>query len=871
VGVVHPFTIPGNRGQHDLHSAIGSEVGPYRLIALLGRGGMSTVWLAERTDGALYRRVALKLSDSALVGYSNAQRFLRERDILAQLEHPNIGRLYDAGATPDGRPWLALEYVEGTGIAPWCDEQRLNLRERVQLFREVLQAVQYAHTALIIHRDIKPANIMVTKGGAVRLLDFGIAKLIKAEDIEAPATMLTQMAGHAMTMAYASPEQLREEPLTTATDIYSLGVVLYELLTGSMPYKTRLKSAAQLEQAIIQGDITAPSRCTVGEKIAAERRITPKQMRRAINNDLDAIILKAMHTDRDRRYTTAAAMLDDLDRWLADEPVLARRPSALDHVVKFVRRHPWGTGLGTAAIAGLIAASVTAGWMAVQAQEQAARAEASRDFLLGLFKDADPDLGGGKELKARDLLASGAKKLEAGMQDQPALKAALLQQIAAIYRQFGDSAAAERLMAQRTALAGTLDDPLLLTDALLDEADRDIRGVRIARAEEKLSRVAALLKAYPRSHALHARLALLSGRIAFMKSDLPSAATHFATAVQHAKGQKVDSMLAVYALSDAANTAQLRGEYDSALAMLTEAETLMQALPKIPISDRLSQRRQRLFIMFLAGRFDEGWPAMQQLMADAQATFGESNPRLYQYSLLWFPWAVNVGSLDLTASWMDSHRAQVLAEGTPAARQIDWLRWFATARIKRNELALAGQDVELGMSLLSGATPAQAIQLSILQAEIAIRQGNGARALNVLRGIVALEDVGQDTFKQFAATLYTAYAFAFSQTGNGMHAQLAVERAEAASIQQGGAARYRSALATLNRLLIEAREDPAADRQSNAASDARRAVTLLEISLPAGHPTLQAAIALHDYLAAARRPASPVPLPLVENRKFFFS
>ena len=228
----------------------GARVGPYRLKRELGAGGMADVWLAERADGAFTRDVALKLPITSRLRRDLAERFARERDILARLEHPHIARLYDAGVSEDGLPYLAMEYVDGLPITEYCDAHKLDIAARLRLFAQVLDAVQFAHASLIIHRDLKPSNILVTAAGEVRLLDFGIAKLL-AENETALETQLTQMAGRAMTPDYASPEQIKGESLTIATDVYSLGVVLYELLAGCRPYRLKVQSPAQLENAIL--------------------------------------------------------------------------------------------------------------------------------------------------------------------------------------------------------------------------------------------------------------------------------------------------------------------------------------------------------------------------------------------------------------------------------------------------------------------------------------------------------------------------------------------------------------------------------------------------------------------------------------------
>jgi WD40 repeat protein/serine/threonine protein kinase len=327
---------------------IGRQFGPYRVLSLLGHGGMGSVWLAERVDGLFARQVALKLIHPALMGKVMTERASREREILASLNHPHIARLIDAGFSDDSQPYLALEYVAGTTITEYCDERRLPLHSRLELFRQVLNAVQYAHAHLVIHRDLKPSNVLVTQDGQVYLLDFGIAKLLT--EGKATETELTRVGGRALTPDYAAPEQIAGAPITTGADVYALGVIFYELLTGERPYKLKRESVGALEEAILRTDPGAPSRSAISESAAAARGATPKKLAKSLAGDLDTIVLKALKKKPTERYATANAFDEDIARYLGGEVVLAQPDSLGYRVAKFVGRHR----VGIAAVAVLI-------------------------------------------------------------------------------------------------------------------------------------------------------------------------------------------------------------------------------------------------------------------------------------------------------------------------------------------------------------------------------------------------------------------------------------------------------------------------------------------------------------------------------------
>ncbi len=422
-------------------AAVGQAVGPYVLLRLLGAGGMGEVWLARRADGGFQREVALKLPLTNPLPWDLAARFSLERDILARLEHPNIARLYDAGVSAQGQPYLAMEMVHGEPITAFSDGRRLGVEARIALFEQVLAAVQFAHTNLVLHRDLKPSNILVTPGGEVRLLDFGIAKLL-AQDAPAPQGTVTEWAGRVLTPAYASPEQVLGQPLSTASDVYTLGVVLFELLTGKAPYRVELASVAQVELAIVQGDPLRPS-AAIGDG-AAELRSTPRRrLERQLAGDLDTVVTKALAKRPADRYGSAAALAEDLRRVLAKEPVQARRASTVYRVGRFLRRHRSASLATGAAILALLGSTAVALRQAHRAtvqgelaQAQARNVSAVRDFLLEVLSAADPARAGGKppgQVTVQEAVDAAAVDLGTALDAQPETKVPILTTLADVY------------------------------------------------------------------------------------------------------------------------------------------------------------------------------------------------------------------------------------------------------------------------------------------------------------------------------------------------------------------------------------------------------------------------------------------------------
>jgi eukaryotic-like serine/threonine-protein kinase len=442
-------------------SILDQKIGPYSLISLIGQGGMGSVWLAERSDGRFERRVAIKFLRFAMTSGIGAERFKREGKILGQLTHPHIAELMDAGVTPNGEPYLVLEYVEGLTIDQYCDQQKLEVNARIRLFLDVASAVAHAHANLIVHRDIKPSNVLVRSDGQVKLLDFGIAKLL-AEDANPAETLLTAEGRAAMTPQFAAPEQVTGESITTATDVYALGVLLYLLLTGQHPAGQRLHSTAELVKAIVDDEPTPLSDVSIStqaKELAENRASTPEKLRRQLRGDLDTIVSKALKKRPAERYPSVTALADDLQRFLRHEPISARRDAVAYRLRKYVRRHRVGVAVAAALVLLLAAFSVIQAMQLRRITRERDRADRIADFMTGIFKVSDPYQGVGHTVTARELLDKAAKEIDTSLAKDPELQARMMHVMAKAYKGLGEYSAAESLLQRSSKLSSSAAGP----------------------------------------------------------------------------------------------------------------------------------------------------------------------------------------------------------------------------------------------------------------------------------------------------------------------------------------------------------------------------------------------------------------------------
>lgn len=463
----------------------GLNAGPWRLLEKIGRGGMGTVYLARRADGAFEKRAAIKLLRNSDLRFKQALE--RERQVLARLEHPAIARLLDGGVLPDGQPYLVMELAEGLDLDKWAVQEKPDLDTRLRVFLDICGAVSEAHAQLIVHRDLKPSNVRVNRDGQVKLLDFGIAKLLDREAARG------ETRGLAMTPEYASPEQLRGEPVSTRTDVYALGALLYQLLTGRTPHPGFDGNWAGFISRVCDEDAAPPS-----------RHDTREVPRARLRGDLDAIVQMALQRDPGRRYASVEALADDLRRYLDGRPVRARAPSLPYRLSKWLRRHRLAASLGAAATLALCAGLTGVFWQArtTAAERDAAQLQAQRylavlDHLGLMFREAAAESGDVARLSARDLLVNSSRQLEHAFEGDPAAGQLVLATVGELYIYLQDFSAAGTLLERFLELDDGSAPTSMRAQVLGDLAGVDVRRGEAARACERAEQAIRLLEGEP--------------------------------------------------------------------------------------------------------------------------------------------------------------------------------------------------------------------------------------------------------------------------------------------------------------------------------------------------------------------------------------
>lgn len=843
-----------NRAETD--AFVGRTMGAWTIIRRIGSGGMGAVFLAERS-GAFAQTAALKIMSAQLVRSDARARFESERQILAQLRHPYIGTLIDGGTDEVGLPYLVIEYVDGLAVDRYCNEHRLGLRARLDMVRRICAAVDYAHRNLVVHRDIKPSNILVDKDGNPKLLDFGIAKLLAADD--APVGDQTEPQSRAWTPEYASPEQVRGEPVSVASDVYALGVLLYRLLTDRSPFGKLASSRFEIESQIIEAEPERPSQAvtrasdTGSAQGAAEASaasplpalVSPATLKRQLRGDLDNIILKCLEKDPERRYPSVRALADDLERYLRQEPVAARGTSFAYRARKFVARN---TAPVLAASAGIIAViGLTVLYTVQLAQERdaarlaAAQAEEVSGFLRDLFGAASPAVAQGEEVTATDLLKAGLERVDA-LSDQPAVQAQLLDVIATSYAglgQFGEGeAAARRALAIREANAP--DDRMAMVSSINaimeNQQDTESRKDLLDLARRALAIVEADPVAQPQ---LVARQKGRLGRALFRMKKYEEAAVELeaALALKQKLGQPPDAdLLAI--TGDLANTYDYLERFDEARPLFRAnakasdrllgpnhpdaivrqadlglflartgfhleavdafAEALRRAERVMPADHPYPYafKRELGYTQFDAGLFAEARETLESLVADVIAQRGENHPQFIALSR-------NLGQTMIGAGDFAQGEAMLMRSAKSAAAQDERLsyhiRW-ADVQIARSynfQGRFAEAERRVRKALDAGSLGPDYGRYAALELAVSISgQGRLAEADEAFRAVIAQheEELGPDSF--LLTDVLAHYADHCRRAGRLSEAEASARRGLAIGSGILGRDNWRTALAT---------------------------------------------------------------------------
>ena len=616
----------------------GRRLGPYRLLEEIGAGGMGEVYRAVRVDEEYENEVAVKLvragADAQFVG----QRLRTERQILAAFQHPNIARLLDGGTTEEGIPYLVMELIAGQPITEYCDRQRLDLEARLRLFLLVCSAVQYAHQRAVIHRDLKPSNILVTADGTPKLLDFGIAKILEPGSIPV-RTDLTINAVRLLTPDYASPEQLKGEPVTAASDVYSLGVVLYELLTGIKPYSGRGNVMQTAPRGIAHPAPTRPSVVVRGRDVAGTaRQDSPERLSRRLRGDLDNVVLMALRQEPERRYLTVDRLAEDIRRYLGHRTVAARRPTLGYRASMFVRRHRVGVGVtavtALALIAGIVMtarATFIARAALARAEDEASASQKVSDYLVSLFEEASPEKTGGQALDVRTLVAQAQEQIDPQLSSRPALRARILSTVGALQCEIGQSKTCEQDLQQALRIestAGSAGDPLLRARTEYRLANAYNNAGRTTQALVLLRHALAVLQAQQPVDPL----AVAAVWNAIGKAYMATEPLRAIAALQRARAlergpQGEDTVASATTLGTLAIAFAQAQRWSDALALARLRVALISAHVNsgdVRYFDALNDYAE---VAQEAGRFDDATQAWQQVLGGYERIFGRASDR----------------------------------------------------------------------------------------------------------------------------------------------------------------------------------------------------------------------------------------------------
>ncbi len=711
----------------------GDEIGPYTLERALGAGGMANVWLARRTDGALHRRVAIKLPLSALPSALLAERFMRERNVLAQLDHAHIAKIFDAGLTAQGQPFLALEFIDGTPLDAYCAEKKLGVRERVKLVLDAAHALHHAHSHLVLHRDIKPSNMLVTHDGTLKLLDFGIAKLL-GNDHTAEETQLTRLTGGALTPKYAAPEQLLNDTVTTSTDIYGLAIVLFELLSGELPFEPEaLDMAGRLKT------LNVPLRRLESLRPSEAFALTCGGLSSAklsyeTAGDLCAIIEKALRATPTARYPSAQAFADDLQRYLSHHPVQARHGAFLYRASRFLQRQKIPLAIAASGMAVSVALGLQTWQARDDAKDSASRAASIDTLLQGVFAGMSPDMAKSRTFTAKELLDKTSAIIDrSAAEGNYALPHS---RIGEIYRDIGAyDEAIVRFKKERDAATargdtrGALLAQLYEINALTRANSIDAAGQQIAMATETAKAITA------KPDVLHARLDNLRGQMAFLRHDAKAAKAFYVSAETQWRALKpLNVEQLTWALEGHANSARNLADLPTAIEKMAEIQFLDLSNPVRGEMDRYRSSAAYGGILTADGRYETARsvlaPACEALTARLGSTHGEAQVACRQASFV----LMRVGKFAEASALLDRLEKANTDPKSNELVHINFLR--AMIALNQGNLTLAEPAVNALLAITERQTNGKkndaVLRVLRLKGEVLLRKGDYAQALALL-------------------------------------------------------------------------------------------------------------------------------------------
>lgn len=816
----------------------GQRIGAYTLERCLGYGGMGAVWLARRDDGRFEGRFAMKLLNAALIGHPTEQRFIREGTLLARLQHPNIAHLVDAGMAAGGQPYLVLEFIEGERIDQYCELHLPTVEQRLTLFLSVLDAVSHAHRNLIVHRDLKPANILVTADGRAKLLDFGVAALLEPDE---QGGELTRQAPPGLTLAYAAPEQLHGGTVTTATDVYALGLILYVLLTGQSPIATDGRTATEVMQAVLESDVPAPSKVAI-----------PASRRRLLAGDLDNIVAMSVRKDPTQRYTSVEAFAQDLRRYLASEPVSARPDSLRYRAGKFVRRHRGGVAAAVLVLLSLAATAIVTSVLMADARQQrdqarfeSRRAEMVSDFMgMLLMSDGGPER---PALSASERLERGVELLEKQYKSDPRFLGLMLVQLAHQYRGSVEIRRADELYERAYEIGQRIDDAELMATAQCSQAYGDTLSAIAAGAAERIREAELLMQRLNTPPATIRATCLLAGaQLEGMASRPQAAEALLREAMQTIEAEGSEHRpIYVKAITDLGGIYLRNNQPAAAFRMAELAGAVHERNGRGDTSARLVARQNAAISLSDMGETGRALEQYEIILRRARELESAGHEPTY--------YAVNYGSL-LVAMRRPQEALAIIepvvqrarAAGSPKSL-FQALRNYSAALLALGRLDDAAAAADEAAALAAKMDRNVQAVVETLRAEIAIERGDLDAARASSKAALELAGYGTEHVeRQLNRTLLTATSVALrvgALADAEKYAQLALRRTESVARGTDTSADVGEALLLLAKIKI------AQGSTAEAKPLLTRATHCLENALETQHPLAVEARQLSSKIA----------------------